>query len=87
MVGKNASGMDSDIKNLEAVFPNKTSAKINSCLLDNKKAISELEKYVKNADFYMPTGYYIGKFVRFYHDKFMQIGKTDNNDECEKWQK
>ena len=37
MVGKNASGMDSDIKNLEAVFPNKTSAKINSCLLDNKK--------------------------------------------------
>ena len=40
----------------------------------------------KNADFYMPTGCYIGKFVRFYHDKFMQIDKTDNNDEREKWQ-
>ena len=34
----------------------------------------------------MPTGYYIGKFVRFYHDKFMQIDKTDNNDERKKWQ-
>ena len=51
------------------------------------KAISELEKYaIKNAHFYMPIGYYIDKFVWFYHDKFMQIGKTDNNDEREKWQ-